>query len=121
MIGGHAHAAAEGGTHGAGPQTPLCSAGVAAAACRCSDPPPVAGEKLKQLIALRTSARYLDRLAAGLQQRAGQEAKFQRCAAGGCGGMDICSGCGGVDVCGRGLWWRGSVWQGGVVALSARQ
>ncbi len=39
-----------------------------------------AGEKLKQLIALRTSPRYLDRLAAGLQQRAGQEAKFHRCA-----------------------------------------
>lgn len=39
------------------------------------------GDKLKQLIALRTSPRYLDRLAAGLQQKAGQEAKFQRAAA----------------------------------------
>lgn len=64
-------------------------------------PAPVAGEKLKQLIALRTSTRYLDRLAAGLQQRAGQEAKFQRCAAGG--------------------WWRSSAQKGSVVALSVRQ
>ncbi|PRW59500.1 CDK5RAP3 isoform A [Chlorella sorokiniana] len=39
------------------------------------------GEKLKQLIALRTSGRYLDRMAAGLQQQAGQEAKFLRAAA----------------------------------------
>lgn len=39
---------------------------------------PWIGDKLKQLIALRTSARYLDRLAAGLQHKAGQEAKFLR-------------------------------------------
>lgn len=39
-----------------------------------------AGDQLKRLIALRTSPRYLDRLAAGLQQKAGQEAKFLRCA-----------------------------------------
>lgn len=49
-----------------------------------------AGEKLKQLIALRTSTRYLDRLAAGLHQRAGQEAKFLRWAGIACG---CCSAC----------------------------
>ena len=42
---------------------------------------PPAGDKLKQLIALRTSSHYLDRLAAGLQQKAAQEAKFHRRAA----------------------------------------
>ena len=49
--------------------------------CRPAGPAasnPSAGDELKQLIALRTSSRYLDRLAAGLQQKAGQEAKFHR-------------------------------------------
>ncbi|KAL4459017.1 hypothetical protein ABPG75_013882 [Micractinium tetrahymenae] len=41
----------------------------------------LSGEKLKRLISLRTSPRCLDRLAAGLQQKAGQEAKFHRAAA----------------------------------------
>lgn len=47
-------------------------------AFRSPSPGPPAGERLKQLIALRTSPRYLDRMAAGLQQKAGQEAKFLR-------------------------------------------
>lgn len=43
-----------------------------------STPASLPGDKLKQLVALRTSGRYLDRLAAGLAQKAGQEAKFLR-------------------------------------------
>lgn len=39
-----------------------------------------AGDKLKQLIALRISSRYLDRLVTRLQQKGAQEAKFLRSA-----------------------------------------
>ncbi len=39
------------------------------------------GERARQLLLARTSARYLGRLVAGLQQKRGQEAKFRRRAA----------------------------------------
>jgi len=39
------------------------------------------GERTRQLLLARTSARYLGRLVAGLQQKRGQEAKFRRRAA----------------------------------------
>ncbi|KAL4859070.1 CDK5RAP3-like protein [Chlorella vulgaris] len=41
----------------------------------------LSGDKLKQLIALRISSRYLDRLVTRLQQKGAQEAKFLRAAA----------------------------------------
>lgn len=37
-------------------------------------------ERAQQLLLLRTSQRYQDRLAASLLQKAGQEGKFRRCA-----------------------------------------
>lgn len=39
----------------------------------------VTSQHARQLLLARTSARYLGRLVAGLQQRGAQEAKFRRC------------------------------------------
>ena len=38
----------------------------------------VTSERARQLLLARTSARYLDRLVSGLQQKGSQEAKFRR-------------------------------------------
>lgn len=38
-------------------------------------------ERTQQLMLFQTSERYLARVAAALQRKAGQEAKFRRCAA----------------------------------------
>lgn len=40
----------------------------------------ITSERTQQLLLFQTSERYLSRVAAALQHKAGQEAKFRRCA-----------------------------------------